>query len=61
MADAKGKAGTPDNDLIDLNQSAEVHHWRKALGCTETQLRASVAAVGNSARKVREFLAKHKL
>jgi hypothetical protein len=60
MADEKDKTGTPDNDLINLNQSYEVRHWRKALGCTETQLRASVAAVGNSARKVREFLAKYK-
>jgi hypothetical protein len=60
MADNKNKTGTPDNDLISLSQAYEVRDWCKSLGCTETQLRAAVAAVGNSARKVREYLAKHK-
>ena len=60
MADNKSKTGTPDNDLINLSQPYEVRDWCRSLGCTETQLRAAVAAVGNSARKVREHLAKHK-
>ncbi|MCY1003925.1 DUF3606 domain-containing protein [Myxococcus sp. MISCRS1] len=58
MADNKGNRGTPDNDLINLNQPYEVRDWCASLGCTEAQLRAAVAAVGNSAKAVRTYLGK---
>lgn len=45
-----------DRKLIALAQDYEVRDWCKSLGCTETELRAAVAAVGNSAEKVREYL-----
>jgi len=57
MADDPTKRGTPDNDLISLKEAYEVRDWCKALNCTETQLRAAVAAVGHSAVKVRAYLA----
>lgn len=60
MADDPKKRGTPDNDLISLSQPHEVRDWCNSLNCTETQLRAAVRNVGNSARKVREYLAQQK-
>ncbi|HEX7440804.1 MAG TPA: DUF3606 domain-containing protein [Caldimonas sp.] len=45
-----------DRKLIALSQPHEVRDWCKSLGCTEAQLRAAVAAVGNSAAKVRAHL-----
>ena len=50
------KGSSQDRKLIALSQDHEVRDWCKSLGCTEAQLRAAVAAVGNSADKVREFL-----
>lgn len=57
---AAAKRSTPgtsmDRKLIALSQPHEVRDWCKSLGCTEAQLRAAVAAVGNSAAKVRAHL-----
>jgi|KBSMisStaDraftv2_1062788.scaffolds.fasta_scaffold71463_4 hypothetical protein len=47
-----------DRKLISLSEPYEVRDWCKSLGCTEDQLRAAVAAVGNSAAKVRAHLGK---
>ncbi|MBI2397123.1 MAG: DUF3606 domain-containing protein [Xanthomonadales bacterium] len=58
MADDPRKTGTPDNDLINLHQSYEVRDWCRSFNCTEQQLRDAVRQVGNSARKVREHLAR---
>lgn len=57
MSDNTSKTGL-DRKLIALNEDYEVRDWTKSLGCTEAQLRAAVKAVGNSADKVREYLAK---
>ena len=57
MSDDKSKTGQ-DRKLISLNEPYELRDWCKSLGCTEQQLRAAVAAVGNSADKVREYLKK---
>ncbi|QVW70557.1 DUF3606 domain-containing protein [Myxococcus xanthus] len=58
MADDPNNRGSPDRDLINLSQPHEVSYWCGALGCTESQLRAAVAAVGNSAKAVRKYLGK---
>lgn len=47
-----------DRDLISLEQEHEVRYWTQALGVSTEELRAAVAAVGNSAAKVREHLGK---
>ncbi|MDP9897399.1 hypothetical protein J2W32_006536 [Variovorax boronicumulans] len=47
-----------DRKLISLKEDYEVRDWTKSLNCTEEELRAAVKAVGNSAEKVREYLAK---
>jgi hypothetical protein len=45
-------------DQVDLVAPEVVLYWTTILGCTEGQLRAAVAAVGNAADDVRAYLAK---
>ena len=56
MADDKSNTGSPDRDRISLSEDYEIRDWTKSLGVTEQELRDAVAAVGNSADKVREYL-----
>ncbi|KWT94700.1 MULTISPECIES: DUF3606 domain-containing protein [unclassified Variovorax] len=56
MADDKTKVGGQDRNRINLNQDYEVRDWTQSLGVTEDELRKAVAAVGNQADKVREYL-----
>lgn len=60
MPDNKTKKRPQDASRVNLSQPHEVSYWTKALGCTAAQLRAAVAAVGTSAAKIREHLAKSK-
>lgn len=46
-----------DRNFISLSERYEVRDWTNSLGVTEAELREAVAAVGNSADKVREYLA----
>lgn len=55
MSDDKAKTGH-DRKLINLNEPYEVRDWTQSLGVSEEELRRAVAAVGNSADKVREHL-----
>ena len=55
MSDNTKHPGPPDPSLINVNQDHEVRYWTKALGVTETQLRAAVSEVGTSAAKVRAY------
>lgn len=57
MKDDPKKTGL-DRKLISLKEPHEVRSWTESLGVTEQQLKAAVAAVGNSAEKVREYLRK---
>ncbi|MDN6888320.1 DUF3606 domain-containing protein [Variovorax sp. CAN2819] len=59
MSDDTKKTGL-DRKLISLEEDYEVRDWTKSLGCTPAELREAVKAVGNSAEKVREYLAKQK-
>ena len=56
MADDPKKTGL-DRKLISLDEPHEVRSWTDSLGCSETQLRDAVKAVGNSAEEVRQYLA----
>ncbi|MEZ2299953.1 DUF3606 domain-containing protein [Variovorax sp. RCC_210] len=47
-----------DRKLISLEEDYEVRDWTQSLGCTPGELREAVKAAGNSAEKVREYLAK---
>ena len=57
MPDDPTKTGQ-DRKLIALEQEHEVRDWCRSLNCTESELRAAVKAVGNSADAVRAFLRK---
>jgi hypothetical protein len=57
MADDTSKTAL-DRKLISLSEVYEVQYWTQAFGVTAEQLREAVAAVGNSAEKVREYLQK---
>jgi Protein of unknown function (DUF3606) len=43
----------PDRSRISMNKKHEVRYWTEALGCSEDELAAAVAKVGNSAHAVR--------
>ncbi len=53
----KSKKGL-DRTLIGFGQDYEVRYWCNVLGCTLSQLRAAVRAVGNSADAVKMYLKK---
>ncbi|MBO9512621.1 MAG: DUF3606 domain-containing protein [Variovorax sp.] len=59
MADDPTKTGL-DRKLISLAEPHEVRSWTQSLGCDEATLRQAVAAVGNSAEKVRAYLDQRK-
>ena len=54
MDDAK-KTGQ-DRKLISLKEDYELRDWSKSLNTTPEKLKEAVAAVGDSADKVREYL-----
>lgn len=54
--DRSFKGGDPR--LIDYENAAERAYWCKSLTVTEPELYAALAAVGNSAQKVKEWLAR---
>jgi hypothetical protein len=56
MADDLKNRGVQDRARINLNEQHEVRYWTKELGVDEDQLRTAVAAVGVSAKAVRQFL-----
>jgi len=58
MADNLADRGAQDRSRINVNEAHEVQYWTKALGVTEQQLRAAVAAAGVSAEAVRKYLGK---
>jgi len=47
MANLKN-GGAPDRSRINMNDQYEVRHWTETLGCSEDELAAAVARVGNS-------------
>ncbi len=58
MADDKSKRGPADSTRVNMNEAYEVRYWTEKFGCTETQLRAAVTAVGVLAKDVEAFLKK---
>ena len=56
MSEHLTKRGPADANQVNVSEAAEVEYWRKKYGCTESQLRHAVAAVGASADKVRQYL-----
>lgn len=56
MADNLNDRGTPDRNLINLDEEWEVAYWTKELGVPESDIAEAVKIVGNSAEKVRAHL-----
>ena len=57
MGDDPKKTGL-DRKLISLDEPHEVQSWTQSFNCTPDELRKAVAAVGNSADQVSEYLKK---
>jgi hypothetical protein len=58
MADDLKDRGAQDRARINLKEEHEVRYWTSELGVDEDQLRTAVAAVGVSAKAVRQFLSR---
>lgn len=58
MADDKNKTGSPDRDLINVNEEYELRYWAAKFGVSNEELKAAVKAVGTSADAVRRHLNK---
>jgi hypothetical protein len=56
MSDDKTKVGGQDRERINVHEDYELRDWSKSLGVTPERLKEAVAAVGDRAEKVREFL-----
>ena len=59
MAKSSNKEGAPDRSRINMNEADEVRYWTEALGCSEDELAAAVARVGNSADAVQHEIYRH--
>ena len=60
MADDLSKSGGQDRKRISLDQDYEVRDWSKKFNVSAEELKKAVAAVGNEASKVEEYLKKRK-
>lgn len=58
MTDDLKNRGPADRTRVNVNEAWERAYWCKEFGCTETQLRAAVVAVGVMAVNVRRHLSK---
>ena len=56
MSDDLQNRGAGDRTRINLEQDHEVRYWTRQLHCSETELRAAVGKVGNSAASVERLL-----
>ena len=56
MADDLTNRGPQDRGRVNVHEADELNYWTEAMGCTEQQLRDAVAAVGVSAKAVRQYL-----
>jgi hypothetical protein len=58
MPDDKTKAGGQDRQRINVNEDYELRDWAKSLNTTPERIKEAVAAVGDRAEKVREYVNK---
>ena len=56
MSEELKNRGPADRSRINVNEPGEVKFRRKEFGCTEQQLRQAIAAAGDSAAKVSQYL-----
>ncbi len=56
MSDDKQNRGPRDRERINIHEPYEVQYRTRQYGCTESDLRQAVAAVGVMARDVENYL-----
>ena len=56
MSDDKTKTGGQDRQRINVNQDHELRDWAKSMNTTPERIKEAVAAVGDRADKVREYV-----
>lgn len=56
MSDDKQNRGPRDRERVNIHEPYEVRYWTGHFGCTESQLRQAVSAVGVMVRDVAEYL-----
>lgn len=56
MSDNKSKSQGQDRQRINIHQDYELRDWSRSLGVSQDELKKAVAAVGDRAEKVREYL-----
>lgn len=56
MPDDKTRRGPADASRINVNEDYEVRYWSEKFGCSAEELKAAVAAAGNSAAAVQARL-----
>jgi len=56
MSDSKYLGGDHDRRRIDLTDEQALHDWSKALHVSADELKQAVAAVGDDADRVSEYL-----
>ena len=56
MSDDKTKAQGQDRERINVHEDYELRDWSKSMGVSQEELKKAVAAVGDRAEKVREYL-----
>ena len=57
--DTKQATRRRSGDRINVQQEVDVRDWSRSLGVSTAKLRVAVAAVGDQADKVEEYLEKH--
>lgn len=58
MSHAKGRRGPADLSRVNVSEAGDVRYWCEKCGCSESQLRAAVKAVGVMAGVVQAYLKK---
>jgi uncharacterized protein DUF3606 len=60
MVDDLTNRGPRDRNRVDVNEDWELRYWTKKFGCTSTELRNAVQAVGVMADKVEAYVKQQK-
>lgn len=60
MSDDKHNRGPRDRERINIHEPYEVRYWTGHFGCTESELRQAVGAVGVMVHNVADYLKRHK-
>jgi hypothetical protein len=56
MSDDKTKSNAQDRQRINIHQDYELRDWAKSMNTTPEKIKEAVAAVGDRADKVREYV-----